>query len=77
MLVVAEVVHVLTSSRTGYGLARQAVADPLEPLIMMPGLEIEHKGVFSRVFDLFRVHNIDLWTATTRRLRSTVRSQRS
>ena len=58
-VVVAEIVYVLTSSRTGYGLDRARVADALEPLIMLGGLAIDHKEVFPRAFALFRAHNAD------------------
>ena len=51
-LVIAEVVFVLSNKKT-YNLTREEVRDRLLPLINLPGLKIDKKRLFNRVFDLY------------------------
>jgi predicted nucleic acid-binding protein len=57
-LVVAEIVFVLSSPRI-YGIPREEIHDHLVPLLMLPGIQLEHKRLYHRVFDLFTSLPID------------------
>ncbi len=51
-LVIAEAVFVLSNKKT-YNLSREEVRDLLLPLIGLPGLRIERKRLFNRVFEIY------------------------
>jgi predicted nucleic acid-binding protein len=57
-LVVAEIVFVLSSPRI-YGVPREDIRDHLVPLLTLPGIQLEHKRLYHRVFDLFTSLPID------------------
>jgi predicted nucleic acid-binding protein len=57
-LVIAEIVFVLENRKT-YNIARTAIRDNLLPLLMLPGLRLERKTVYRRVFDLYVSSPID------------------
>jgi uncharacterized protein len=57
-LMIAEVVYVLGSKRS-YHLSRQQIRDGVLPLIALPGIELPHKHVYDRAFELFVRYPID------------------
>ncbi|MBI2955552.1 MAG: PIN domain-containing protein [Chloroflexi bacterium] len=57
-LVIAEVVFVLSNKKT-YDLSREDVRDRVLPLINLPGLKLDKKRLFGRVFDLYTSLPID------------------
>ena len=57
-LVIAELVWVL-SSRQGYDLPRERIRSVLLPLITLPGLQVPHKRLYRRIFDLYVLLPID------------------
>ncbi len=57
-LVIAELVFVLSSKRT-YNLDRETIRDLLLPLVGLPGLKLQHKRTYRRVFDLYTSLPID------------------
>ncbi len=57
-LVIAEVVFVLSSRKT-YNLSREGIRDRVLPLINLPGLKIDKKRLFNRIFDLYTSLPID------------------
>jgi len=57
-LVVAEAVFVLSSPAT-YGVPRQEIREKLLPLLDLPGIQLERKRLYHRVFELYADFNID------------------
>lgn len=51
-LVVSEIVFVLSNPKT-YGVSRAEIRDRLLPLINLPGLKLERKRLYPRIFDLY------------------------
>ena len=51
--VVAEVVHVLSSTRSPYRLSHAEVRDRLVPILSLRGLRISQKRLYLRALDLF------------------------
>ncbi len=64
-LSIAEVVFVPSNKKT-YNLSREEIRDRLLPLINLPGLKIDKKRLFNRVFDLYASLPIDYIDSTTR-----------
>ena len=56
-LVVSEIVFVLAGRF--YGVPRETIRDQLLPLLSLPGLKLERKRMYRRVFELFTTLNID------------------
>jgi predicted nucleic acid-binding protein len=57
-LVVAEVVFILSNPKT-YDVARSEIRDQLLPLISLPGIQLERKRMYRRVFELYTSVAID------------------
>jgi len=57
-LVVAEIVFILSNSRT-YAVPRSEIRDRLLPLLRLPGIGLERKRLFDRVFELYTTLAID------------------
>ena len=57
-LVVAEIVFILSNSRT-YAVPRSEIRDRLLPLLRLPGIGLERKRLFDRVFELYTTLEID------------------
>jgi predicted nucleic acid-binding protein len=57
-LVVAEIVFVLSSPRT-YAVPREEIRDNLLPLLLLPGIQLDGKRVYNRVFELYVGLDID------------------
>ena len=57
-LVVAEIVFILSNSKT-YAVSRSEIRDRLLPLLGLPGIGLEHKRLFDRVFELYTTLAID------------------
>lgn len=55
-VIIAEVVYVLSSPRL-YRLSRQEIRDRLQPLLVVRGLHLEHKGTVLRALDLYASHS--------------------
>jgi predicted nucleic acid-binding protein len=56
-LVVSELVFVLAGRL--YQVPRATIRDQLLPLLSLPGLKLERKRMYTRVFELFTTLNID------------------
>lgn len=57
-LVVAEIVFVLSNPKT-YAVPRDEIRDSILPLLGLPGIQIERKRLYRRVFELYTSFNID------------------
>lgn len=57
-LVIAEVVFVLSSKRT-YNQTPQEIADAISPIISLPHLKLDRKGIYPRAFTLYTSLGID------------------
>ncbi|MGH2532773.1 MAG: PIN domain-containing protein [Thermomicrobiales bacterium] len=57
--VIQEVIHVLTSPRLEYRQDRETVRDGLLPLIELPGIKLDNKRLYRRIFALYTSLPID------------------
>lgn len=56
--VIAEIVYVL-SSRSTYGLSRQAIHEALEPILTLAHLRLPNRGLYLRALDVYAEHKVD------------------
>ena len=54
--IIAEVVYVLASPRSGYHLSPAEIRARLVPLLRLKGLRLAHKRVYLRALDLYVAH---------------------
>lgn len=54
--IIAEVVYVLSSRSTGYGLSATEVRDKLRSLLRYPSLKIQNKRIILRALDFYTVY---------------------
>ena len=57
-LVVPEIVFIPSNRRT-YGVDRMTIRDLVLPILVLPNLKLQHKRLYSRVFDLYISYPID------------------
>jgi predicted nucleic acid-binding protein len=57
-LVVAEIVYILSNHKT-YDIPRAEIREQLMPLLSVPGVQLERKRLYHRVFELYTSLTID------------------
>ncbi len=57
--IVTEVVYVLASPRTGYGLSREEILAVFMPILALPGLRIPQKQVYIEALNIYASSSFD------------------